>query len=172
MLQDHCLLLPVKQSLPFPLKAQCETLCLRKQVKKLCWPFSTDITFKLTDWKAAVFRTHARECLHRCIKSEIVMSNEVLSCELLYLWKSHFIACYAQWAHRRCIFCWFQGGLTATDVFAVEWIQSGVIHFGMTVSYYGFVSDGEFTMLQLILKKPLKFYRFCFFLPMEQYNWI
>ncbi|KAK2635132.1 hypothetical protein Ddye_029924 [Dipteronia dyeriana] len=34
-----------------------------------------------------------------------------------------------------------KGGLTATDVFAVEWIQTGVIHFGMTVSYYGFVSD-------------------------------
>ena len=40
--------------------------------------------------------------------------------------------------------CWFQGGLTATDVFAVEWIQTGVIHFGMTVSYYGFVSDGMY----------------------------
>lgn len=34
-----------------------------------------------------------------------------------------------------------KGGLTATDVFAVEWIQSGLIHFGMTVSYFGFVSD-------------------------------
>ncbi|KAM7270882.1 hypothetical protein ACFE04_030096 [Oxalis oulophora] len=34
-----------------------------------------------------------------------------------------------------------KGGLTATDVFAVEWIQTGVLHFGMTVSYYGFVSD-------------------------------
>ncbi|KAI4358077.1 hypothetical protein L6164_001980 [Bauhinia variegata] len=34
-----------------------------------------------------------------------------------------------------------KGGLTPTDVFAVEWIQSGVIHFGLTVSYYGFVSD-------------------------------
>lgn len=34
-----------------------------------------------------------------------------------------------------------KGGLTATDVFAVEWIQSGVIHYGMTVSYFGFVSD-------------------------------
>ncbi|XP_012463741.1 sphingoid long-chain bases kinase 1 isoform X1 [Gossypium raimondii] len=34
-----------------------------------------------------------------------------------------------------------KGGLTATDVFAVEWIQTGLIHFGMTVSYYGFVSD-------------------------------
>uniref|UniRef100_A0A7N2REQ1 Uncharacterized protein n=1 Tax=Quercus lobata TaxID=97700 RepID=A0A7N2REQ1_QUELO len=31
------------------------------------------------------------------------------------------------------------GGLAATDVFAVEWIQTGVIHFGMTVSYFGFV---------------------------------
>uniref|UniRef100_A0A2P2K946 Sphingoid long-chain bases kinase 1-like isoform X1 n=1 Tax=Rhizophora mucronata TaxID=61149 RepID=A0A2P2K946_RHIMU len=38
-------------------------------------------------------------------------------------------------------FCWLQGGLTATDVFAVKWIQTGIIHFGMTVSYYGFVSD-------------------------------
>ncbi|KAI3697157.1 hypothetical protein L6452_29953 [Arctium lappa] len=34
-----------------------------------------------------------------------------------------------------------KGGLTATDVFVVEWIQTGVIHFGMTVSYFGFVSD-------------------------------
>nr|POE95346.1 sphingoid long-chain bases kinase 1 [Quercus suber] len=34
-----------------------------------------------------------------------------------------------------------EGGLIATDVFAVEWIQTGVIHFGMTVSYFGFVSD-------------------------------
>lgn len=34
-----------------------------------------------------------------------------------------------------------KGGLTATDVFAVEWIQSGAIHFGTTVSYFGFVSD-------------------------------
>ncbi|XP_057510367.1 sphingoid long-chain bases kinase 1-like isoform X2 [Actinidia eriantha] len=34
-----------------------------------------------------------------------------------------------------------EGGLTATDVFAVEWIQTGVVHFGMTVSYFGFVSD-------------------------------
>lgn len=41
------------------------------------------------------------------------------------------------------LFFSFQGGLTATDVFAVEWIQTGVIHFGMTVSYYGFVSDGN-----------------------------
>ncbi|PON50724.1 hypothetical protein TorRG33x02_313530 [Trema orientale] len=28
-------------------------------------------------------------------------------------------------------------GLTAADVFAVEWIQTGVIHFGMKVSCYG-----------------------------------
>ncbi|CAL9758060.1 unnamed protein product [Musa acuminata subsp. burmannicoides] len=34
-----------------------------------------------------------------------------------------------------------KGGLTATDVFAVEWIQTGVIHFGSTVSYFGFLSD-------------------------------
>ncbi|KAF3952285.1 hypothetical protein CMV_022147 [Castanea mollissima] len=34
-----------------------------------------------------------------------------------------------------------EGGLTARDVFAVEWIQTGVIHFWMTVSYFGFVSD-------------------------------
>ncbi|RYR07093.1 hypothetical protein Ahy_B05g074411 isoform A [Arachis hypogaea] len=34
-----------------------------------------------------------------------------------------------------------KGGLTATDVFAVEWIQSNKIHYGLTVSYYGFVSD-------------------------------
>ncbi|KAD3336958.1 hypothetical protein E3N88_32478 [Mikania micrantha] len=34
-----------------------------------------------------------------------------------------------------------KGGLTATDVFAVEWVQTGVIHFGMTVSYFGFISD-------------------------------
>lgn len=34
-----------------------------------------------------------------------------------------------------------KGGLTAADVFAVEWIQTGVIHYGTTVSYYGFLSD-------------------------------
>ncbi|XP_027114184.2 sphingoid long-chain bases kinase 1-like isoform X2 [Coffea arabica] len=34
-----------------------------------------------------------------------------------------------------------KGGLTATDVFAVEWIQGGGIHFGTTVTYFGFVSD-------------------------------
>ncbi|KAG0484829.1 hypothetical protein HPP92_008908 [Vanilla planifolia] len=34
-----------------------------------------------------------------------------------------------------------KGGLTATDVFAVEWIQTGVIHYGNTVSYFGFLSD-------------------------------
>ena len=37
-----------------------------------------------------------------------------------------------------------QGGLTATDVFAVEWIQTGIIHYGTTVSYFGFLSDGNF----------------------------
>ena len=34
-----------------------------------------------------------------------------------------------------------KGGLTATDVFAVEWIQTNKIHYGLTVSYYGFVGD-------------------------------
>ncbi|XP_062204878.1 sphingoid long-chain bases kinase 1-like isoform X2 [Phragmites australis] len=34
-----------------------------------------------------------------------------------------------------------RGGLTPIDVFAVEWIQSGTIHFGTTVSYFGFISD-------------------------------
>ncbi|CAN4108503.1 unnamed protein product [Withania somnifera] len=34
-----------------------------------------------------------------------------------------------------------KGGLTPTDVFAVEWLQSGRIHFGTTVTYFGFVSD-------------------------------
>ncbi|KAL3829816.1 hypothetical protein ACJIZ3_018618 [Penstemon smallii] len=34
-----------------------------------------------------------------------------------------------------------KGGLSATDVFAVEWIHTGAIHFGMTVTYFGFISD-------------------------------
>ncbi|KAL6513415.1 Sphingoid long-chain bases kinase 1 [Orobanche gracilis] len=34
-----------------------------------------------------------------------------------------------------------KGGLTATDVFAVEWLHTGSIHFGMTVTYFGFISD-------------------------------
>jgi hypothetical protein len=36
-----------------------------------------------------------------------------------------------------------QGGLTPIDVFSVEWIQSGTMHYGTTVSYFGFVSDGK-----------------------------
>ncbi|KAF8712906.1 hypothetical protein HU200_028686 [Digitaria exilis] len=34
-----------------------------------------------------------------------------------------------------------KGGFTPIDVFAVKWIQSGVTHFGLTASYYGFVAD-------------------------------
>ncbi|XP_051144608.1 sphingoid long-chain bases kinase 1-like [Andrographis paniculata] len=34
-----------------------------------------------------------------------------------------------------------KGGLTPTDVFAVEWIHTGAIHFGTTVTYFGFISD-------------------------------
>lgn len=34
-----------------------------------------------------------------------------------------------------------KGGLTALDIFAVEWIQTGRIHYGTTVSYFGFLSN-------------------------------
>ncbi|XP_078447810.1 long-chain base (LCB) kinase 1 [Wolffia australiana] len=34
-----------------------------------------------------------------------------------------------------------KGGLTPTDVLAVEWIQTGAVHYGSTVSYFGFLSD-------------------------------
>ncbi|KAJ3706612.1 hypothetical protein LUZ61_010317 [Rhynchospora tenuis] len=34
-----------------------------------------------------------------------------------------------------------KGGLTAADVFSVKWIQTGVVHYGTTVSYFGFLSD-------------------------------
>ncbi|XP_074567807.1 sphingoid long-chain bases kinase 1-like [Curcuma longa] len=34
-----------------------------------------------------------------------------------------------------------KGGLTATDVLTVKWIQNGITHFGTTVSYFGFLSD-------------------------------
>ncbi|KAL0464258.1 UNVERIFIED_CONTAM: Sphingoid long-chain bases kinase [Sesamum latifolium] len=34
-----------------------------------------------------------------------------------------------------------KGGLTAIDVFAVKWIHAGAVHFGTTVTYFGFVSD-------------------------------
>ncbi|KAK6241475.1 Diacylglycerol kinase [Theobroma cacao] len=67
-----------------------------------------------------------------------------------------------------------KGGLTATDVFAVEWIQTGVIHFGMTVSYYGFVSD----VLELSEKYqrrfgPLRYFvaGFLKFLCLPKYNY-
>ncbi|XP_072968922.1 sphingoid long-chain bases kinase 1-like isoform X1 [Typha angustifolia] len=34
-----------------------------------------------------------------------------------------------------------KGGCTDIDVFAVKWIQAGISHFGMTASYFGFLSD-------------------------------
>jgi len=34
-----------------------------------------------------------------------------------------------------------KGGLTAADVFSAKWIQAGVVHYGTTVSYFGFLSD-------------------------------
>uniref|UniRef100_A0A0D9W7P9 DAGKc domain-containing protein n=1 Tax=Leersia perrieri TaxID=77586 RepID=A0A0D9W7P9_9ORYZ len=46
-----------------------------------------------------------------------------------------------------------KGGFTALDILAVEWIQSGLIHFGTTVSYYGFISD----VLELSEKYQKKF---------------
>lgn len=46
-----------------------------------------------------------------------------------------------------------KGGFTALDILAVEWVQSGQIHFGSTVSYYGFVSD----VLELSEKYQKKF---------------
>ncbi|KAG2662824.1 hypothetical protein I3760_16G000200 [Carya illinoinensis] len=67
-----------------------------------------------------------------------------------------------------------KGGLTATDVFAIEWIQRGVIHFGMTVSYFGFVSD----VLELSEKYqkrfgPLRYFvaGFLKFLCLPKYNY-
>ncbi|BAF15359.1 sphingoid long-chain bases kinase 1 isoform X1 [Oryza sativa Japonica Group] len=46
-----------------------------------------------------------------------------------------------------------KGGFTALDILSVEWIQSGLIHFGTTVSYYGFISD----VLELSEKYQKKF---------------
>ncbi|KAM0915419.1 hypothetical protein ACQ4PT_010831 [Festuca glaucescens] len=46
-----------------------------------------------------------------------------------------------------------KGGFTTLDILAVEWLQSGLIHFGTTVSYYGFVSD----VLELSEKYQKKF---------------
>ncbi|KAK1258204.1 Sphingoid long-chain bases kinase 1 [Acorus gramineus] len=67
-----------------------------------------------------------------------------------------------------------KGGLTATDVFAVEWIRTGSIHFGHTVSYYGFVSD----VLELSEKHqkrfgPLRYFvaGFLKFLCLPKYNY-
>ncbi|CAI0415361.1 unnamed protein product [Linum tenue] len=67
-----------------------------------------------------------------------------------------------------------KGGLTATDVFAVEWLQTGIMHFGMTVSYYGFVSD----VLELSEKYqkrfgPLRYFvaGFLKFLCLPKYNY-
>ncbi|KAJ8427924.1 hypothetical protein Cgig2_023300 [Carnegiea gigantea] len=66
-----------------------------------------------------------------------------------------------------------KGGLTATDVFAVEWIQSGLIHFGMTVSYFGFVSD-VLELSETYQKRfgPLRYFvaGFLKFLCLPKYN--
>ncbi|KAH1075680.1 hypothetical protein GYH30_051565 [Glycine max] len=67
-----------------------------------------------------------------------------------------------------------KGGLTATDVFAVEWIQTNKIHYGLTVSYYGFLSD----VLELSEKYqkrfgPLRYFvaGFFKFLCLPRYNY-
>lgn len=66
-----------------------------------------------------------------------------------------------------------KGGLTAMDVLAVEWIQTGLIHFGTTVSYFGFLSD----VLELSEKYqkhcgPLRYFAagFLKFLCLPKYN--
>ncbi|KAL2491795.1 Sphingoid long-chain bases kinase 1 [Abeliophyllum distichum] len=67
-----------------------------------------------------------------------------------------------------------KGGLTATDVFAVEWIDTGAIHFGTTVTYFGFISD----VLELSEKYqkrfgPLRYFvaGFLKFLCLPKYNY-
>ncbi|KAJ3680117.1 hypothetical protein LUZ60_016395 [Juncus effusus] len=66
-----------------------------------------------------------------------------------------------------------KGGLTAADVFAVQWIQTGVVHYGTTVSYFGFLSD----VLELSEKYqkrfgPLRYFvaGFLKFLCLPKYN--
>ncbi len=34
--------------------------------------------------------------------------------------------------------------MVAMDVFGVEWTKTGAMHMGLTVAYYGFMSDGNF----------------------------
>lgn len=35
----------------------------------------------------------------------------------------------------------------ATDVIGVEWQKTGAVHMGLTVAYYGFMSDGRLPRL-------------------------
>ncbi|KAH1040247.1 hypothetical protein J1N35_041990 [Gossypium stocksii] len=67
-----------------------------------------------------------------------------------------------------------KGGLTATDVFAVEWVQTGLIHFGMTCTYYGFASD-VLELSQKYQKRfgPLRYFVAGFqkFLCLPKYNY-
>lgn len=66
-----------------------------------------------------------------------------------------------------------KGGLTATDVLTVKWIQNGITHYGTTVSYFGFLSD----VLELSEKYqkrfgPLRYFvaGFLKFLCLPKYN--
>jgi hypothetical protein len=44
-----------------------------------------------------------------------------------------------------------------TDVFAVEWMNTGDVHMGHTIAYYGFMSDGKHLpyLLVSIMNQPL-----------------
>ncbi|KAH9316896.1 hypothetical protein KI387_018665, partial [Taxus chinensis] len=79
----------------------------------------------------------------------------------LYHTTKTFPQCIVACTHTRYILYMYldHGGLTATDVFAVEWIQTGAIHAGHTVAYYGFVSD----VLQLSEKYQKRFGPFRYF---------
>jgi hypothetical protein len=46
-----------------------------------------------------------------------------------------------------------QGGMVAMDVFGVEWTKTGAMHMGLTVAYYGFMSD--------VLELSAKYQRWC-----------
>lgn len=49
-----------------------------------------------------------------------------------------------------------QGGTISTDVIGVEWHKTGAVHYGLTVAYYGFMSDGKHHMVKLFY-----FLKFC-----------
>ena len=68
--------------------------------------------------------------LVKCLLGECVEGDESVVCVLFDL---HFILS--------------QGQLVSTDIFAVEWTKTGDLHMGLTVAYYGFMSDGALLFL-------------------------